>query len=157
MTFGVGYLTGRESNIWHLRRRKLNQAEIGRRLGITRQAVNKSLKIIDSKLEKALMEAAETNKLEARRLNLVDGIMEAFSPAYQIPVIVSLSKVNGLKVWHLYDVDCSKCSHERACRRMLEAEADERGIDLTSEDRKRPPTLLALKLFSRYLEEVEDE
>jgi predicted transcriptional regulator len=150
LTYQVGYLTRRESSIWDLRRRKLKQSEIGRRLGITRQAVHKALGIIDSKVEQAFREAAETNKLEIRSLNLVDGIMEAYSPAYQIPVIVSLSRANGLKVWHLYEGNCAQCGYERSCRQMLSAEAGERGIELTGEDRRMPPTHLALKIFSRY-------
>ena len=153
MTYQVGYLTRRESSIWDLRRRELNQSEIGRRLCITRQAVHKALGIIDSKVEQAFRETAETNKLEIRSLNLVDGIMEAYSPAYQIPVIVSLSRANGLKVWHLYEGDCSRCGYERSCRQMLFAEAGERGIVFTGEDQRMPPTHLSLKIFSRYIGE----
>jgi hypothetical protein len=153
LTFSSGYLTGRETSIWELRRNRLNQSEIGRRLGITRQAVHKALGVIDSKVERALMEASETNRLEVMSLYLVEGIMVAYSPAYQIPVIVSLSRTNGLKVWHLYEGDCASCGYERSCRKMLLAEAEERGVELVEEDRKIPPTHLALKIFSRYLTE----
>jgi len=153
LAFSTGYLTGRETSIWELRRNRLNQSEIGRQLGITRQAVHKALGIIDSKVERALVEASETNRLEVMSLDLVEGIMVAYSPAYQIPVIVSLSRTNGLKVWHLYEGDCANCSYERSCRKMLLAEAEERGVELEGEDRKMPPTHLALKIFSRYLTE----
>jgi len=149
-------MTGRETDIWSLRRKRLNQSEIGRRLGITRQAVHKALGVINSKVERALTEAAETNRLEVRSLDLVEGIMEAYSPAYRIPVVVSLSRANGLKVWHLYEGDCANCGYERSCRRMLLAEAEERGVELTEGDKKIPPTHLALKIFSRYLEGAED-
>jgi hypothetical protein len=123
---------------------------------VTRQAVHKALSIIDSKIERAMREAAEVNRLEMRSLNLVEGIMEAFSPAYRVPVIVSLTRANGLRIWYLYEGKCSQCGHSRVCRRLLEAEAEERGIRLTKEDRKLPPTRLALKIFSRYLEGVGD-
>lgn len=151
MAFSEGYLTTRESSIWDLRRHRLSQSEIGRKLGITRQAVNKALGIIDSKVEQALLEAAKTNRLEVRSLHLVEGIMEAYSPAYQIPVIVSLSRANGLKVWHLYEGDCARCGLERTCRNALLAEADERSIEISGDDRKMPPTYLALKIFSQYV------
>jgi len=157
LNFRFGYLTRREHRIWELRRRRLKQSEISRRLGVTRQAVHKALSVIDSKVETALTEAAEANKLEIKSLNLVDGIMEAYSPAYRVPVIVSLSNVNGLRVWHLYEGNCSQCSQVRACRRMLEAEAEERGIELTREDRRMPPTKLAWKIFSRYTGAADDE
>jgi len=156
LAFSTGYMTGRETDIWSLRRKRLNQSEIGRCLGITRQAVHKALGVINSKVERALTEAAETNRLEVRSIDLVEGIMEAYSPAYRIPVVVSLSRANGLKVWHLYEGDCANCGYERSCRRMLLAEAEERGVELTGGDRKIPPTHLALKIFSRYLEGAGD-
>jgi hypothetical protein len=156
LAFSAGYMTGRETDIWSLRRNRLSQSEIGRRLGITRQAVHKALGVINLKVERALTEAAETNRLEVRSLDLVEGIMEAYSPAYRIPVVVSLSRANGLKVWHLYEGDCASCAYERSCRRMLLAEAEERGVELTGGDRKIPPTHLALKIFSRYLEGAGD-
>ena len=157
LAFGAGYLTSRESIIWGLRRQKLSQADIGRRLGITRQAVNKALGVIDSKMEQAFLEAAETNRLEVRKLDLVEGVMEAHSPAYRIPVVVSLSRANGLRVWHFYEGKCADCGLEPSCRRMLLAEAEERGIEITEEDRRVQPTHLALRIFSRYLEGTGDD
>ncbi len=154
MTFRHCYLTGREIQLWNLRRRKLTQSQIGRRLGISRQAVHKSYPVIDSKLERAFSEAAETNNLEIRSINLVDGIMEAYSVAQDIPVVVSMSNSNGLRVWYLYEGKCGQCKLERSCRRILEAEAEERGISLSGEDRRMTPTQLAPKIFSRYLEDA---
>ena len=150
MTFRVGYLTSRESNIWDLRRREHSQSEIGRELGVSRQAVHKTYQIIDDKVEQAFMEAADTNNLMVKTINLVDGVMEAHSPAHNIPVIVSLSKVNGLKVWYLYEGNCGTCDLESSCRKVLEAEADERGVKLTAVDELKPPTQIALDLFGRY-------
>ena len=49
MTFKVGYLTPREANIWGLRRRDRSQSDIGRELGVSRQAVHKAYHIIDGK------------------------------------------------------------------------------------------------------------
>lgn len=154
MTFVSGYLTDREKRIWAFRRRSIRNSEIGRCLDISRQAVHSALSIIDSKVEKALMEAAEANMLEIRSLNLVDGVMEAYSPAHQIPVLVSLSNVNGLKIWYLYEGNCSRCSRVKTCRTMFEAEAMERGVALTKDDRSLPPTQLAVKIFSRYMVKV---
>ena len=152
MTFRVGYLTDRETRIWGLRRNRLSQSEIGRELGISRQAIHKSYSLIDSKVEQAFVEAAETNNLEMRSINVVDGVMEAFSPAHKIQVFVTLSKVNGLKTWYLYEGNCSICTLEKSCRAMLENEAEERGVKLRALDELLPPTKLAIKLFSRYLD-----
>ena len=150
MTFRVGYLTPREASIWGLRRQNLTQSDIGRELGVSRQAVHKAYQIIDHKLEKAFMEAAETNNLEIGTVNVVEGVMMAHSPAHDLPVIVSISKVNGLKVWYLYEGNCDTCHLEASCRNMLEAEALERGIRLQSLNKWVPPTQLAMEIFGRY-------
>ena len=150
MTFRVGYLTPREVNIWDLRRRNNTQSDIGRQLGVSRQAVHKAYQIIDQKVEQAFVEAADTNHLEIKTINLVEGVMIAYSPAHGIPVIVSLSKTNGLKIWYLYEGNCDSCHLETSCRSILEAEAKERGIQLRSTDYWISPTKLADEIFGRY-------
>jgi hypothetical protein len=150
LTFRVGYLTPREVGIWDLRRRNLTQSDIGRKLGVSRQAVHKAYQKIDQKLEQAFMEAAEANNLEIITINLVDGILTARSPAYDIPVIVSLSKSNGLRIWYLYEGNCDTCQLEKSCRRILETEAEERGIRLKVTDHIIKPTQLAHEIFGRY-------
>jgi len=147
LTFRAGYLTRRETDIWSLRRRRNTQSEIGRILGVSRQAINKVYRIIDQKVEQAFMEAADANHLEPRIVNLVEGIMEAYSPAYRVPVIVSLSRVNGVKVWYLYEGNCHDCHLEGSCRKTLEDEAEERGISLTAVDELRTPAQLASRIF----------
>lgn len=96
------------------------------------------------------MEAADTNNLEIKTINLVEGVMIAYSPAHGIPVIVSLSKTNGLKIWYLYEGNCDSCHLETSCRNILEAEAKERGIQLHSIDSWISPTMLADEIFGRY-------
>jgi len=147
LTFRAGYLTQREMGIWDLRRRRNSQSEIGRLMGVSRQAINKAYRIIDQKVEQAFMEAADANHLEPRTVNLVEGVMDAYSPAYRVPVVVSFSKANGVKVWHLYEGNCNECRLEGSCRRTLEDEAEERGISLTAMDNLRPPAQLASRIF----------
>jgi hypothetical protein len=146
----------RETSIWNLRRLKKSQAEIGRILGTSRQASHRAFDLIDEKINRAFNEAASSNHLEVRRIDLVDGIMEAYSPVHRMPVFVSLSTVNGLRVWYMHEGKCAECGEEASCRRYLEAEAEERGIELSREDHRLPPTNLAIKVFSRYLEALTD-
>lgn len=155
MTFQTGYLTNHEVAIWDLRRTIWNQSDIARRLKVSRQAIHSALQRIDKKVELALTEAAETNKLEIRKLDKVNGILTAYSSAYNVPVVVSLSKANGLNVWYLYERDCSECNQRLKCRELLLNEAKERGIKLDEGD-SIPPTMLALEIFSKYLEEEND-
>jgi hypothetical protein len=147
LTFRAGYLTRREMDIWDLRRRRNSQSEIGRLMGVSRQAINKAYRIIDQKVEQAFMEASDANHMEPRTMNLVEGIMEAYSPAYRVPVIVSFSKTNGVKVWYLYEGNCHECHLESSCRRTLEDEAEEREVSLTAVDKLRTPAQLASMIF----------
>ena len=100
------------------------------------------------------MEAAKTNNLEVRKIDLVQGMMEAYSPTHRLPAFVSLSKANGLRVWYMHEGHCESCGYERDCRRFLEKEAEERGIGLGAEERAISPTLLALRVFNVSKEET---
>ncbi len=100
------------------------------------------------------MEAAKTNNLEVKKIDLVQGLMEAYSPTHRLPVFVSLSKSNGLRVWYMHEGHCESCGYERECRRFLEKEAEERNIFLGSDERAMPPTFLALKVFNVSREET---
>src|SRR4030042_986551 len=139
MSFRAGYTTLFRSQIWSLRMHTPNQSEIARALGVTRQAVNISLGIIGGKVERTFQECLGANNLQARRINLVDGVMEAYSPAYHLPVVVSLSVANGLRVWYLYEGRCGLCDLERSCRRALQEEARERGVGLGPDDARLEP------------------
>jgi transcriptional regulator len=150
LTFRVGYLTPREASIWDLRRKNHSQSEIGRKLGVSRQAVHKAYQLIDKKVEQAFMETAEINNFVIKNINLVEGVMSAHSPAHGIPVVVSLSNVNGLKVWYLYDDNCKSCQFKSSCRSVLKTEAEERGISLHLADLLKLPTHLVFEIFGRY-------
>ena len=151
MSFIGGYLTLRETDIWDLRRRRNSQSEIGRMMGVSRQAVHKTYQIIDQKMGQAFKEAAETSHLEAKMVNLVDGVMETYSPAHRTPAVVSFSKVNGVKVWYFYEGNCDGCDHDGLCREALGDEAEERGIKLSEMERLLTPSQLAQRIFSRYV------
>ncbi len=152
MSFSTAYLTSRETSIWDLRRRSNTQSDIGRLLGISRQAAHKSLAQIDVKVEQAFNEAAKTNNLEIRRIDLVNGLMEAYSPTHRLPVFVSFSQANGLRVWYMHEGNCASCGYEKECRIYLQKEAKERNASLSPEESDLPPTLLALKVFNQTKE-----
>ena len=151
MSFSTAYLTPRETSVWELRRRRKTQSEIGRLLGFSRQASHHALELIDVKVERAFEEAASTNGLEVKRIDLVEGIMEAYSPGHKLPVFVSLSRANGLRVWYMHESECKTCPYEKGCRSFLEREAAERDIDLGEKDIDQPPTQLVLTIIGRYL------
>ena len=152
LTYQSGYLTNKEANIWFLRKTKSSQSEIARILNVSRQAIHKTLLRIDDKIKHALVDAAETNKLEIQNIDPVNGLMKAYSPAQKISAIISLTKVNGIKIWYMYKVNCMECTHYSTCKNMLISEAKERGIPI--KEHIKAPTALALDIFSNYFEEL---
>ena len=153
MTFSTSYLTNREINIWNLRRNKHSQTEIGKLLGMTRQAAYRALGIIDTKVERSFAEVVETNNLVVKHINVEDGLMEAYSPAHNIPVFVTLSKSNGLRVWYVHEGNCGECVRVKSCRDFVESEVKERGLKLSEEEWMLPPTKLVLKVFDKIQED----
>jgi len=147
----MSLLTPKQLLIWRLRRRGMRQAEIARKMGILRQEVNRAFFAIDSKIERALIEAANMNRLNILHIDPVNGILEAYSPSHRVPVIISFSEANNIQVWYLYEGRCNECERINRCRDMLLAEARERGIEITEEDLSLAPTHLAKKIFSRYV------
>jgi len=157
MSFLSGYLTRRQIVIWSSRRMGDTQAETGRRLGVQRQGINEALRIIDVKLSQALREAARANKLDIHRIDTVHGILEGYSQAYGVPVVVSFTKSNGVQVWYLYEGRCDRCDRRQACVNLLTAEAEERGIPITNDDRHLPPTQLGKKIFATIIMAVQPD
>ncbi len=154
--FSKAYLAPKQLAIWSLRREGKRQADIGRALGVQRQVIYEQLHLIDAKMGRALLEAAQTNRLDIRRVDTINGILEAYSPSYDAPVTVSFSKANGIQIWYLYEGRCDNCNRSSECLRMLKAEAKERGIKLSEEDLHLPPTRLGRKIFSAITKTVEE-
>lgn len=157
LSFLNAYLTPKQLSIWFLRRQGRTQAEIGRDMGVQRQVIYEQFHLIDEKVGRALMEAAQSNRLDIHRIDTVNGVMEAHSPSYDMPVVVSFSKSNGIQVWYLYEGGCDNCNRNPTCQRMLKAEAEERGIKLSESDLKLKPTLLGRKIFSTITANMNDE
>ena len=145
------YLTDRQLEIWKLRLGEASKAEIGRTLGITRQAVYDAEKIINKKVESALMDAAEANMIETTYIDATQGVLLGKSPHTGQMVITTFSSHNGVQTWHYMEPNCMKCSWSNRCRRRLTMEAEERGITLTRQQLKMPPSLLAQEIFSKII------
>jgi hypothetical protein len=151
----TAYLTDRQLEIWTLRLKGLSKAEIGRTLGITRQAVYDAEGIMLEKVERALIHTAESNMIEPRYVDSAKGILLGYSPANQQKVIITFSERNGVQTWHYQQPDCSKCNWAPRCRNRLIEEANERNITLTSEEKALPPSKLAHTIFSKVIPEID--
>jgi hypothetical protein len=145
------YLTDRLLEIWRLRYKGLSKAEVGRTLGITRQAVYEAEGVMLDKVERALMHAAEANMVEAQYVDASKGVLLGYSPATRNRVIVTFSPRNGVQTWHYQQPDCGLCKWVDRCRERLVAEAEERGVQLSQEDHGLPPSELAHRIFSSII------
>ena len=144
-------MTTRQLEIRSLLLKGFSKAEIGRKLGITRQAVYDAEGVMLKKVESALRHAAEANMIEVRYIDPGKGVLLGFSPAARNQVIVTFSNTNGVQTWHYEEPDCGECRWQERCRLRLLMEAEERGIQVSEEERELPPSLLAHVIFSRVI------
>ena len=150
----TAYMTDRQLEIWRLRLKGLSKAEIGRTLGITRQAVYDAEGIMLEKVEQALIHTAESNMIEPRYVDSTKGVLLGYNPASQQKVIITFSARNGIQTWHYEQPDCGLCKWIDRCRNRLIAEAEERGVDLSQEDKSHSPSELAHIIFSSIIPEL---
>ncbi len=145
------YLTDRQMEIWGLRLRGISKAEIGRMLGITRQAVYDAENVLLEKVELALTHTAESNMIEPQYIDALNGILLGYSPQTDQRVIITFSERNGVQTWHYQQPDCMKCRLVSKCRHRLILEAEERGIELTDEDKQLQPSKMAQRIFETLI------
>ena len=145
------YLTDRQLEIWRLLFRGLSKAEVGRRLGITRQGVYDAEKQMLEKVEAALKHVAQVNRLDVDYLDPRKGILHGYHPSTRNRVIVTFSARNGVQTWHYDQPDCDACRWEDNCRKRLLDEAEERDIQLSDSERRLPASRLAHVIFSRVI------
>jgi len=145
------YLTNRQLEIWRLRFRGLSKAEVGRRLGITRQAVYDAENVTLEKVEAALLHVAEASRIEARYVDPKKGILHGFDPATESMVVITFSAKNGVQTWHYEQPDCDPCQWRESCKRRLLDEAEERDIQVSARERALLPSRLAHAIFSKVV------
>ena len=131
----------------------MNLSQIGRMVGVSRQAVSKTLMQADKVVKKTMIDAAKSYKINVYRINQEKGILSGYSKALDSPVLVTYSPGKGINVWYKHTGLCEQCEQEEECRKTIIAEADRLGIqprDLippgTDLD-TYPPAKLAEKLF----------
>jgi DNA-binding CsgD family transcriptional regulator len=155
MTLPQAYLTTRQLEIWKLRFRGLSQAEVGRRLGITRQGVYDAEKQMLYKVESALNHVAQVNRLDVDYLDSSKGILHGYHPSTKNRVIVTFSASNGVQTWHYEDPNCDVCQWEGNCKQRLLNEASERDVQLSEGEREQPASKLAHTIFSKVIPGLE--
>ena len=153
MGFRFGYLTPKQRKYWSLRRSGLTQAEISRKMEVTPQTVNKAFNAIDSRVSKALLDAAKVNRLEINRLDPEKGFLIGRDPRSGTTVLITFSERNGIQIWYKDESGCSECAERTSCRQTLLIEAEDRGITLPEKAMDMEPSELADILFRKIIEE----
>ena len=152
MAFLNAYLTPKQSAMWRLRLDGHTQAEISRTTGVTRQTVNKAISVIDTKVTRALLEAAKVNKIELKRLEMEKGYLLGHSNAFGLDAMVTFSDENGVQIWYKGEGNCQTCEENASCREALVKEASIRGIQLPANPDDLEPSQLADIVFEKLQE-----
>jgi hypothetical protein len=153
MGFRFGYLTPKQRKYWDLRRSGLTQAEISRKMDVTRQTVNKTLDAIDSRISRALLEAAQVNRIETSQLNPKKGFLIGRSPSLGMDALITFSERNGIQIWYKGESRCFECTGRKSCKQKLLIEAEDRDIKLPEKAEEMEPSKLADILFKKIIEE----
>jgi transcriptional regulator with XRE-family HTH domain len=151
--FRFAYLTPKQRKYWSMRLNGLTQADISRKMDVTRQTVNKAFNAIDSRVQKALLDAAQVNRVEISRLDPQKGFLVGRSPSLGLDVFITFSERNGIQLWYRGESDCAECNVRSSCKEKLLIEAEDRGIKLSEKAVELEPSELAEILFKKILEE----
>jgi len=143
-----GYLTTYQGMVWGLSRKGLSQTEIASQLEVSRQAIHKTLDKANNRVLKALLDAAQINKLDIRKVDSLKGVLVGYSPGFRSRVFIIYSPKNGVQLWYEHQGQCEGCQRREECTQKLLETAKEWEIELTVEEEKLEPTELAEKLFS---------
>jgi transcriptional regulator len=153
MGFRFGYLTPKQRRFWRLRFDGLTQAEISREMSVTRQTVNKTVNVIDSKVTKALLEAAQLNRIEISRVDPEKGFLLGRSSTLAMATLITFSDKNGIQIWYKGEGRCSECEWLDSCKEKLLREAKVRDILLPKNAENMQPSKLADLLFEKIMED----
>ncbi len=149
------FLTNRQLEIWRHLIKNITKAEIGRLLGITRQAVHYAEKSIIPKVGHALRYTAYANMLNIQYLDATKGVLLGYSPSSKNKVIVTFSAINGVQTWHYEHPECGLCEWVDRCKTRLIEEATERDVELSDKVRSLSPSKIALHIFSKIIPELD--
>ena len=148
-----GYLTSYQAMVWDLFRKGLSQTKIAKDLGVSRQNIHKIVNKANNRVLRALLDTAEINKLDIRRVDPVKGVLVGYSQGFDSRVFLTYSPKNGVQLWYDHQGQCKDCKKREECTSRLLETAREWEVELTEEETTFPPTLLAERLFSEVVGE----
>ena len=151
MSRTINYLTISQRDVWSLRKKGLTQTMIASKLGVSRQAIHKTLNQANERVLGALLDTAQINKLDVKKVDPSKGVLIGYSPEFRSKVFVIYSLKNGVQLWYEHQGQCEGCQKREECTQKLLETTKEWEIELKKEETVLPPTLLAEKLFSEVV------
>jgi hypothetical protein len=148
----MGYLTPTQKQMWDLKSTGIAEANVARKLNVTRQTVHKALDIANSKISQSLEETAKINKIQIQSVNSSTGVLIGYSPHFKTKTLITFSVKNGVQLWYKHEGDCNECEQYATCKATIIAEAQNRNIDLT-QCNSLSPSKLADVLFQKIIGE----
>lgn len=143
MSLSSGYLTAKQTRIWDLKRRGVQEVNIARSLKVARQTIHKAVDGANTKIAQALIETARLNRIKVTGLNAVNGVLVGHSSEFNTQAIVTFSARNGVQVWYKHEGDCNNCAHLQDCRKAIVTEMEDRGIGQAENLDSTSPSRLA--------------
>jgi len=153
MALSTGYLTSKQRQIWNLKSKGHLEANIARKLNVTRQTVHKSLNVANTKVSQALQETAKINKMQVKAIDPIKGFLMGYSPELKTEAMITFSARNGVQIWYRHEGDCENCDQLQTCRTTLIAEAEDRNIQFSANPDSILPSKLAEILFLKIIGE----
>ena len=145
------YLTNRQLEILQFRYKGVSKAQVGRYLGITRQAVYDAEKIMLKKIKSALLHLADASKIEVKYIDPSKGILYGYDHTHENQIVITFSARNGIQTWHYKQSNCEICREEQKCKERLLIEAKERNIILSEEQTRLKASELAHVIFTQII------
>jgi hypothetical protein len=138
--------------VWDLFRKGFSQTNIASKLKVSRQAIHKTLDKANNRVLRALLDTAQVNKIDISKVDPVKGVLVGYSQGFRSRVFLIYSSKNGMQYWYEHKGQCEGCQRLGECTHKLIETAKEWEVELTNEESKLPPTLLAEKLFAGVVE-----
>jgi len=137
---------------WTMRRRGTANITTANLLGISRQAVSKALHAIDGKIESALRDMADANRIRIEKIDVERGVLFGRSIPFRTKAYIFVSEKHGMQVWYEHDGDCGSCEDYARCIEFVWDFAAELGLTI---GKTGDPTRMAEELLAKIREDPE--
>jgi DNA-binding CsgD family transcriptional regulator len=148
-------LSQKQRTVWSLMNKGLSPIAIANELDTTRQFVNQTKLAAEAKLTATLLDVAQANDLQVRKLYPRAGVLLGYHPGLGRRAIITYSTSYGIKVWYWHDRPEEVTNEEflKQTQTYLLDIAKERRIEVKDAEKLHPGTLAHL-IFSELIPEL---